>query len=48
VPFFFDPHVNTVIAPLEGTGKPGFEPLLFSDFLKGELEASYDAHKPVV
>ena len=44
-PFFFDPHVNTSIAPLPGTGEALYPPLLFSDFLKSELEASYDAHK---
>lgn len=46
VPFFFDPHVNTVIEPLPGTGEPEFAPLRFADFLRGELEAAYDAHKP--
>lgn len=45
-PFFYDPHVNTAIAPLPGTGTAKFEPLIFSDFLRGELEAAYDAHKP--
>lgn len=45
-PFFFDPHVNTVIRPLPGTGQPQFQPLKFADFLRGELEASYEAHKP--
>ncbi|MEX0319131.1 MAG: isopenicillin N synthase family dioxygenase [Ruegeria sp.] len=45
-PFFYDPHVNTVIEPLPGTGSPRFPPLLFADFLRGELEAAYDAHKP--
>lgn len=45
VPFFFDPHVSATIAPLPGTGMPGFEALNFGDFLKGELEASYDAHQ---
>ncbi len=44
VPFFFDPHVSTTIQPLPGTGTPRFEPLYFADFLRGELEASYDAH----
>mgnify|MGYP002631147966 CR=1 FL=1 len=46
VPFFFDPHVNTEIKPLNGTGTPGFAPILFGDFLRGELEAGYDDHKP--
>ena len=45
-PFFYDPHVNTVIEPLPGTGAPKFPPLVFGDFLRSELEAAYDAHKP--
>ena len=45
VPFFFDPHVSTVITPLPGTGTPRFPPLHFGDFLHAELEAGYDAHK---
>ena len=45
VPFFFDPHVTTEIAPLAGTGAAKFEPLIFGDFLKSELEAGYDAHQ---
>lgn len=45
VPFFYDPHVSTTIAPLPGTGAPRFNPLNFGDFLRSELEASYDAHK---
>lgn len=45
VPFFFDPHVNTVIRPLPGTGDSRFDPILFADFLRSELEAGYDAHK---
>ena len=44
-PFFFDPHVSTMIAPIAGTGEPNYPPLHFGDFLRGELEASYDAHK---
>lgn len=48
VPFFFDPHVNTTIAPLPGTGPPRFAPIRFADFLRAELEAAYDAHKPPV
>ena len=42
---FFDPHVNTNIQPLKGTGKPKFPPINFSEFLKGELKASYEKHK---
>ncbi len=44
-PFFYDPHVTTQIAPLPGTGSPRFDPLIFADFLRSELEAGYDAHK---
>ncbi|MBO9400405.1 isopenicillin N synthase family oxygenase [Shimia sp. R9_3] len=45
VPFFFDPHVSTDIAPLAGTGPAKFEPLNFGDFLRSELEAGYEAHQ---
>ena len=45
VPFFFDPHVFTEISPLPGTGTARFGPLNFGTFLRGELEAGYDAHK---
>ena len=44
-PFFFDPHVNTNIQTLQGTGKPKFSPINFGEFLKTELEASYQRHK---
>lgn len=43
-PFFFDPHVSATIAPFIGNAK--FPPLNFGEFLRGELEASYVAHKP--
>ncbi|MEM6311518.1 MAG: 2OG-Fe(II) oxygenase family protein [Pseudomonadota bacterium] len=45
VPFFFDPHISTDIAPLPGTGPPLFEPINFGDFLRSELGAAYDAHQ---
>lgn len=45
VPFFFDPHVSATIEPLPKTGPARFEPLHFGAFLKGELEAGYDAHQ---
>ena len=45
VPLFFDPHAATEIAPLAGTHAPKFEPLIFGDFLRSELEAGYDAHQ---
>ena len=44
IPFFFDPHVSTQIAPLPGTGTPKYQPMKFGDFLRSELEAAYDAH----
>ena len=48
-PFFYDPHVSTEIKPLpncvDKVGKPLFEPINFGEFLKSELEASYDQHK---
>jgi len=47
-PFFFDPHTNAVIQPLSGTGKPKFLPINFGEFLRKELEASYDKHKKVL
>ncbi len=46
VPFFFDPHVSTVISPPPSLGEPLFGPLVFGNLLRGELEASYYAHKP--
>ncbi|MDJ0828021.1 MAG: 2OG-Fe(II) oxygenase family protein [Rhodobacter sp.] len=46
VPFFYDPDVAFTVAPLPGTGAPRFEPLDFGDFLRAELQAGYDAHKP--
>ena len=45
IPFFFDPHVDTVIAPLAGTGTPQFAPVSFAEFLRGELEAAYEVHQ---
>ncbi|WP_424833024.1 isopenicillin N synthase family dioxygenase [Ruegeria sp.] len=45
VPFFYDPHVSLEIAALPGTGAPKFEAINFGEFLRGELEAAYDAHK---
>lgn len=46
IPFFFDPHVHTQIIPLPGTGVPRFAPIQFGDFLRSQLEATYDAHDP--
>ncbi len=48
-PFFYDPHVDTEIAPLAAcisADRPArYEPLIFGDFLRAELEAGYDKHK---
>lgn len=44
-PFFYDPHVSATVAPLPGTGMPRFDPLIFGDFLRAELEAGYVSHK---
>jgi isopenicillin N synthase-like dioxygenase len=44
-PFFFDPHVSADITPLASCGPAKFASINFGDFLKSELEASYDAHK---
>ena len=46
-PFFFDPHTNAIVQPLKGTGKPKFSPINFGEFLREELEASYEKHKKV-
>lgn len=43
-PFFYDLTTAAMIAPLEGSGTPKFEPLGFGDFLRSELQAGYDKH----
>ena len=49
VPFFFDPHMSTVIEPLPScVDEPHparFEPIEFATFVRGELTASYDHHQ---
>jgi isopenicillin N synthase-like dioxygenase len=50
VPFFFDPHVSTVISPLPscvGDAMPRYAPTDFGEFLRTELTAGYDKHKAV-
>lgn len=51
VPFFFDPHVRTVIDPLPTCVAPGelpaYPPLVFGEFLRSELESAYVKHQPV-
>ena len=44
-PFFYDPHVNTMIKSLKGTGNPKFKPIMFSEFLENELKARYFRHQ---
>ncbi|MGB0506251.1 MAG: isopenicillin N synthase family dioxygenase [Pikeienuella sp.] len=48
-PFFFDPHVDTVIAPLPSCisddQSAQYDPLVFGDFLRSELQAGYEKHK---
>ncbi len=49
-PFFFDPNVATDIAPLSccvsHDHPAAFMPINFGEFLRGELEAGYDKHRP--
>ncbi|MGI9372165.1 MAG: isopenicillin N synthase family dioxygenase [Hyphomicrobiales bacterium] len=51
-PFFFDPNVASNITPLEccvTLDNPArFESINFGDFLRGELQAGYNKHKPEV
>jgi len=48
-PFFFDPHVSTIIVPLASCVPPGqlpaYEPIDFGQFLRGRLEGSYLQHE---
>lgn len=48
VPFFFDPHVSTVIRPLPScidAARPvGYEPIEFGSFVRSQLTSTYDAH----
>ncbi|WP_299848801.1 2OG-Fe(II) oxygenase family protein [uncultured Roseovarius sp.] len=48
-PFFFDPNVATTIVPFASCvseeNPSRFEPTVFGEFLKQELEAGYDKHK---
>jgi isopenicillin N synthase-like dioxygenase len=47
--FFFDPYVETIVAPLDECITAGqsakFEPVHFGDFLRAELEAAYQHHQ---
>ncbi len=48
IPFFYDPHVLTVVEPLpccvDDRDPPRFEPERFGDFVRRELTAGYDRH----
>ena len=46
-PFFFDPHVSTVIEPLSSCvdGEVRFDAVHFGEFLRGRLEGSYMQHE---
>ena len=44
VAYFLDPHVATVIEPLDGSG--GLEPYVFGAFVRAQLEGGYDRHRP--
>jgi isopenicillin N synthase-like dioxygenase len=49
IPFFFDPHMHSMIEPLasclSGSRPAVFEPFDFESFLRSELTAGYDAHR---
>lgn len=49
IPFFFDAHESTLVAPLEscvGPDRPAaFEPVRVGDHLRSELEAGFDHHR---
>ncbi len=48
VPFFYDPNVATVIAPLpsctSADNPPRFQPVAFGEYLRAELRAGYQRH----
>jgi isopenicillin N synthase-like dioxygenase len=50
VPFFYDPSISTVVAPLpsgiDDDHPSQFEPIEFESFLRRELSAGYDRHRP--
>lgn len=49
IPFFYDPNVRTVIEPLPSTvgdaHPAAFAPVVYGDWLRAELESSYDDHR---
>jgi isopenicillin N synthase-like dioxygenase len=48
VPFFYDPNVTSVIEPLpsciDADTPPAYEPLVYGDFVRHQLESSYLHH----
>ncbi len=48
-PFFFDPHMETVVAPLPSCvpagEQPRFEPVVYGDYLMERLRANYTRHR---
>ncbi len=45
IPFFFDPHVSTVVEPLPSGGDPQFDPVLFEEYLRVRLQKNYRQHQ---
>ena len=45
IPFFFDPHVSTVVEPLPSGGEPRLEPVVFEDYLRVRLQKNYRQHQ---
>jgi isopenicillin N synthase-like dioxygenase len=47
VAYFFDPHMHTIVSPLASCGRsdPDLEPVRFDDYVRHQLEATYDQHR---
>jgi len=49
-PFFFDPHMTTLVEPLPSCvpagERPRFEPVVYGDYLMDRLRANYTQHQP--
>ncbi|MEM7226804.1 MAG: 2OG-Fe(II) oxygenase family protein [Pseudomonadota bacterium] len=48
VPFFFDPDMDTVVAPLDPGQAPRFEALRYGDYLMERIDANYAYRKETV
>ena len=46
IAFFLDPNPDSVIAALPVTGTPRYPPVTGADYLRGRLDATYNAEKP--